>query len=117
MLALSWTAATSFSTVPLRLGMILGALIGLLGLEEGTRALLAHFLGWYTVPGWTSLTVVVSLIGSSMLLSIGLLGEYVAKLCEQAKGRPLYIVARTFNVDAGVLLKSARSNTAPVHLP
>jgi polyisoprenyl-phosphate glycosyltransferase len=53
-------------------------------------------MGWYTVPGWTSLTVIVSLIGSAMLMSIGILGEYMAKLYEQAKGRPLYVVARTF---------------------
>ena len=96
MLAFSWTAATSFSTLPLRLSMIFGALVGVLGIEEGIRAALAHILGWYTVPGWTSLTVLVSLIGSALLISIGILGEYVAKLYEQSKGRPLYIVARTF---------------------
>ena len=96
MLAFSWIAATSFSTLPLRLSMIFGAMVGMLGIEEGIRAALAHFLGWYTVPGWTSLTVLVSLIGSALLISIGILGEYVAKLYEQSKGRPLYIVARTF---------------------
>jgi len=96
MLAFSWTAATSFSTLPLRLSMIFGAMVGMLGIEEGIRATLARFLGWYTVPGWTSLTVLVALIGSALLISIGILGEYVAKLYEQSKGRPLYIVARTF---------------------
>jgi hypothetical protein len=96
MLAFSWVAATSFSTLPLRLSMILGAVVGIIGIEEGIRAMLAYFLGWYTVPGWTSLTVLVSLIGSALLMSIGILGEYVAKLYEQSKGRPLYIVARTF---------------------
>jgi polyisoprenyl-phosphate glycosyltransferase len=96
MLAFSWIAATSFSTLPLRLSIIMGFVVGVLGIEEGIRALLAYFLGWYTVPGWTSLTVIVSLIGSALLISIGILGEYVAKLYEQSKGRPLYIVARTF---------------------
>jgi polyisoprenyl-phosphate glycosyltransferase len=96
MLAFSWTAATSFSTLPLRLSMIFGGIVGMLGIEEGIRAALAHFLSWYTVPGWTSLTILVSLIGSALLISIGILGEYVAKLYEQSKGRPLYIVARTF---------------------
>ncbi len=94
MLAFSWIAATSFSTLPLRLSMIFGAIVGILGVGEGIRAALAHFLGWYTVPGWTSLTVLVSLIGSALLTSIGILGEYVAKLYEQSKGRPLYIVAQ-----------------------
>jgi dolichol-phosphate mannosyltransferase len=96
MLAFSWIAATSFSTLPLRLSMIFGAVVGMIGIEEGVRAILAHFLGGYTIPGWTSLTVLVSLIGSALLMSIGILGEYVAKLYEQSKGRPLYVVARTF---------------------
>jgi dolichol-phosphate mannosyltransferase len=76
--------------------MILAVLAAAVGIEEGIRALLAYSLGWYTVPGWTSLTVIVSFIGSAMLMSIGILGEYVAKIYEQSKGRPLYIVARTF---------------------
>jgi len=96
MLAFSWTAATSFSTVPLRLSTMLGIVIGLFAVEEGVRATLAHVFGWYTVSGWSSLMVVTSGIGSSMLICIGVVGEYVAKLYEQAKGRPLYLVARTF---------------------
>ena len=112
MLGFSWIAATSFSTLPLRLSMIFGAMVGLLGIEEGIRAALAHFLGWYTVPGWTSLTVLVSLIGSALLISIGILGEYVAKLYEQSKGRPLYVVARTFGVCSRVPSNSREWDTA-----
>jgi dolichol-phosphate mannosyltransferase len=115
MLAFSWTAATSFSTLPLRLSMIFGAMVGVLGIEEGIRAALAHFLGWYTVPGWTSLTVLVSLIGSALLISIGILGEYVAKLYEQSKGRPLYIVARKFGGRSEVSNK-VREWDAAVHI-
>jgi glycosyltransferase involved in cell wall biosynthesis len=114
MLAFSWIAATSFSTLPLRLSTILGAIVGIIGIEEGIRALLAYFLGWYTVPGWTSLTVLVSLVGSAMLMSIGILGEYVAKLYEQSKGRPLYIVARTFGCRSEISNK-AREWDAAVH--
>jgi len=112
MLAFSWVAATSFSTMPLRLSMIMGAIVGLIGVEEGIRALLAYFLGWYTVPGWTSLTVVVSLIGSAMLMSIGILGEYVAKIYEQSKDRPLYIVARTFGTFQDVPAQAEQSDAA-----
>jgi dolichol-phosphate mannosyltransferase len=115
MLAFSWTAATSFSTLPLRISMIFGAMVGVLGIEEGIRAALAHFLGWYTVPGWTSLTVLVSLIGSALLISIGILGEYVAKLYEESKGRPLYIVARTFGGRSPISSK-AREWDAAVHV-
>ena len=97
MLAFSWTAATSFSGVPLRISGLLGLLIGVFGLEEGARALIAHLMGWYTVSGWTSLILVTSLIGSAILISIAILGEYLAKLYEQSKERPLYLVARIFN--------------------
>ena len=93
--------------------MILGGIAGIIGIEEGIRALLAYFLGWYTVHGWTSLTVIVSLIGSAMLMSIGILGEYVAKLYEQSKGRPLYVVARTFGGGSSAAPDhSRRSNKA-----
>jgi dolichol-phosphate mannosyltransferase len=98
MIAFAWTAATSFSTLPLKLSIINGILVGLFGIEEAVRAVLAHFLGWYAVSGWASLTILTSLIGSSLLIGLGILGEYIGKLYEQAKNRPLYLVARTINV-------------------
>ncbi len=98
MLAFAWTAATSFSILPLRAIMLLGFVVTLFGAEEAIRAILAHFFHWYTVRGWTELIVVVSVIGGTMLISIGILGEYIGKIYEQAKERPLYLVARTVNV-------------------
>jgi dolichol-phosphate mannosyltransferase len=99
MLMLACTAVTSFSSLPLKFSFGFGVVVGLFGLEEAIRALLAHFLGKQTVPGWVSLMVVTSLIGSALLMSISVLGEYIGKIYEQVKGRPLYLVARTFNVD------------------
>jgi dolichol-phosphate mannosyltransferase len=99
MVAFAWTAATSFTTLPLKISVVLGMLFGLFGVEEAVRAILASLLGWYTVPGWTSLMVVTSLIGGALLVSIGILGQYVGRIYEQSKGRPLYLVARTYNLD------------------
>jgi dolichol-phosphate mannosyltransferase len=98
MLSFAWTAATSFSILPLRISIVLGVIAMLLGLEEAVRATLAHIFHWYTLPGWSSLTVLVSLLGGAMLMSIGMLGEYIGKIYEQTKERPLYLVARTMNV-------------------
>jgi glycosyltransferase involved in cell wall biosynthesis len=100
MLAFAWTAATSFSILPLRAIMTFGLIVTLFGAEEAVRAILAHFFHWYTVRGWTELIVVVSVIGGTMLISIGILGEYVGKIYEQSKERPLYLVARTLNVES-----------------
>ena len=99
MLSFAWTAATSFSALPLQASVWLGVIATLLGIEEAMRATLAHLLHWYAVPGWSSLTVLVSLLGGATLMSIGIVGEYVGKIYEQSKGRPLYLVGGTINVD------------------
>ena len=100
MLAFAWIAASSFSTLPLRFSLITGILFGLFGIEETARAIVAHILGWYTVPGWTSSVVTTSILGSAVLVSVSIVGEYVGKIYEQVKDRPLYLVAKTINVAA-----------------
>lgn len=97
MLSFAWTAATSFSTLPLRISTFMGLIVTLFGLVEAGRAILAHILG-NTVTGWTSLLVTMCVIGGTLLISIGVLGEYVGKLYEQSKDRPLYLVAKTLNL-------------------
>ena len=101
MLSFAWTAATSFSTLPLRISILMGMVVTLFGIEEAARAVLAHLFHWYTVTGWSSLMVTICIIGGTLLISIGVLGEYVGKLYEQSKDRPLYLVARTLNLGEG----------------
>jgi len=98
MLAFAWTAATSFSSVPLQISLFFGLIMGLISLEEAIRAFLAWLLGWYAVPGWTSLMIVDSLLGSVILFSIGVLGQYIGLIYEQSKDRPLYLVSQTYNL-------------------
>ena len=97
MLSFAWTAATSFSILPLQIIIVTGMIAGLCGIEEAIRAVAALLAG-RTVPGWTSLMVVTSILGSAVLISIGIVGQYVGKIYEESKGRPLYLVARTFNI-------------------
>jgi polyisoprenyl-phosphate glycosyltransferase len=98
MLRFAWTAATSFSTLPLRASIWLGVVATLIGFEEAVRATLARIFHWYAVPGWASLTVLVSFLGGAMLICIGILGGYVGLIYEQSKGRPMYLVSRTINL-------------------
>lgn len=100
MVSFAWTAATSFSIIPLKASTWLGVVVTVVGLGEAIHALLAKFFHWYVVPGWTSLTVLVSILGGATLVSIGVLGEYVGKLYEQTKSRPLYLVSQTVNIDS-----------------
>jgi glycosyltransferase involved in cell wall biosynthesis len=98
MLSFAWTAATSFSILPLKASTWLGVIVTLMGLGEAVHALLAKLFHWYVLPGWSSLTVLISIIGGATLVSIGLLGEYVGRLYEQTKNRPLYLVSQTVNI-------------------
>jgi polyisoprenyl-phosphate glycosyltransferase len=100
MLRFAWTAATSFSALPLKASMLLGIIVTLMGLEEAVRAFLANVFHWYVVRGWSSLTVLISVLGGTTLMSIGMLGEYIGKLYEQSKNRPLYLVSQTVNVNS-----------------
>jgi dolichol-phosphate mannosyltransferase len=97
MIALAWTAAVSFSPLPLRISFVAAGVMALLAVEEAVRALVEYAHG-RTVPGWTSLMIVICLSNTVLLTILGVLGEYVAKIFEEGKGRPLYIVADTWNV-------------------
>jgi dolichol-phosphate mannosyltransferase len=97
MIGLAWTAAVSFSPLPLRISFVAAGLMALLAVEEAIRAFVAYFAG-RTVPGWTSLMIVMCMSSAALLMTVGVLGEYVAKIFEEEKGRPLYIVADTWNV-------------------
>jgi dolichol-phosphate mannosyltransferase len=115
MLSFAWTAATSFSILPLRISTFMGLIVTLFGLIEAARAILARVFHWYTVTGWTSLLVTLCVIGGTLLISIGVLGEYVGRLYEQSKDRPLYLVARTINLQTSAAepAKEMLSNQYP----
>jgi polyisoprenyl-phosphate glycosyltransferase len=97
MLWLAWTAAVSFSTLPLRLSFLGAGIMALVAIEEAIRALIEHFSGM-TVPGWTSLMVVLCLSNAALFTAVGFLGEYVGRIYEEGKARPLYVIAETWNL-------------------
>jgi len=103
MLKFAWTAAVSFSPLPLRLSMAMGALAFSIGAAYTLYALVRLALGLYVVPGWASLLVSTCLQSGVILMSIGILGEYVARIFEEVKGRPLYLVSDRFNCDSANL--------------
>jgi len=91
MLRLALDAVTSFSTRPLRLASMLGVLFGLCGLG-GLLYTLGSWMAGRVVPGWTSATSINLLLGSTQLLVLGILGEYLGRLYVESKGRPLFVV-------------------------
>ena len=67
----------------------------LFGIGYGVYASLRSLLGLYVVLGWTSLIVLVCLLGGAILVSIGVTGEYIARIFEEMKDRPLYIISES----------------------
>jgi dolichol-phosphate mannosyltransferase len=99
MIALAWNASVSFSPLPLRVSLVLGLLVALFGAGYGVYSVLRALIVRDTVPGWTTLVVLLCLIGGWILVSIGVAGEYIAKIFEEVKHRPLYIVCKKVNLD------------------
>lgn len=97
MFRLACTAAFSFSALPLRLSFAGAGVMTLIAVVEAIRAIVAHFAG-RTVAGWTSLMVVICLSNAALMIAVGILGEYVGRIYEESKGRPLYVVAQSWNV-------------------
>jgi polyisoprenyl-phosphate glycosyltransferase len=93
MLALAWNGITSFSIAPLRLISFMGGLVFLVSLALALSALLKALTG-ETLPGWASITVPLYLLGGMLMLSIGIVGEYVAKIFLEVKRRPRYLIDR-----------------------
>ena len=84
-------AIVSFSFAPLRLATGLGLIVSLLSFLYGVYAVLAAIFQWDVVHGWASLIVAIVFLGGVQLVSLGIVGEYVGRIYEEVKARPLYI--------------------------
>jgi len=100
MVRLAVDAVTGFSTIPLRLASYFGAAIGACGLLMLLYVLGAWIAG-ETVQGWTSLMVVVLVIGGVQLISLGVFGEYLGRLYMESKQRPLFVIDKIVKHDRG----------------
>jgi glycosyltransferase involved in cell wall biosynthesis len=94
MIRLALDGITSFSPVPLRLIAGLGGIVCLFSLAMVFWVLAVRLFTDRALPGWASTTVPIYLLGGVQLLSIGVLGEYVAKIYSETKGRPRYLIEK-----------------------
>jgi glycosyltransferase involved in cell wall biosynthesis len=92
MLALAADGITSFSAVPLRLIAALGFIIFLCSVGLSTWVFFVKLFTSNATPGWASSVLPMYLLGGIQLLSIGVLGEYVAKMYMETKKRPRYFI-------------------------
>ncbi|MET1247425.1 glycosyltransferase family 2 protein [Sporolactobacillus sp. STCC-11] len=92
MLKLSVDGLTSFSYKPLKLATYGGALLSIAGFVYMIVALALKLFTSNTVPGWTSLIVIQLLFSGFTLFILGVMGEYIGRIYDETKDRPLYII-------------------------
>ena len=82
----------SLSYVPLRLAMVAGVLTALLSAAGAVWAIYMRLSSAHPPPGWASLVLIILFIGSVQLLALGVIGEYIGRVYDEVKARPLYVV-------------------------
>jgi len=98
MLRFAADGIASFSIVPLRFATWLGVLSGMVALLAAGWVIYERFYGSGLVQGWPTIMIAVALGSSAQLLMTGVLGEYVGRIYEEVKRRPLYVTAEEINL-------------------
>jgi dolichol-phosphate mannosyltransferase len=96
----------NFSSKPLRLIVVAGVMLGLFSVLAAAVVLVQYACDWSIggynprdQKGWTSLMLAVLFLSSAQLFCLGIIGEYVGRLFDEVKGRPVYLVGRTINME------------------
>jgi polyisoprenyl-phosphate glycosyltransferase len=95
MIHLALDAITSFSNLPLRLATISGFVCALIGFLLILYTLYSRFILQVYEPGWSSLMITIVFLGGIQLMGIGIIGEYISRINDNVKNRPLYLIAET----------------------
>lgn len=109
----AWTAISSFSALPLKLCLVGGLLMTTFGLFYGLYVVYEALFLHTTVRGWSSLVCLQLLFSGATLTGLGLVGDYVARIYEESKGRPLYVLSNALNFEAGVGVPARAVLVAP----
>lgn len=97
------TNATSFSTLPLQIVTVMGLISILFSVILAAQTLVRFLLG-NSVEGFTTVILLILIIGGFLMLSLGIIGHYIARIYEEVKGRPKYIISKvTENVTGDVV--------------
>ena len=88
---------TSFSIIPLRLSMIIGALVALIGFMLTLYTLINYFINTNVPIGWSSTIAATSFIGGMILMVLGMIGEYIGRIFMVINNSPQYIIKEIYN--------------------
>ena len=93
MVRLAWNGITSFSIVPLRLGIFLGLVTSLIAFAEIIYAIAVKIFTDTAVPGWASAISILSFLFGVLFILLGIVGEYIGRILVEVRQRPRYLIA------------------------
>ena len=93
LIGLSLNGLTAFSVAPLRFATMLGVVLAVIAFIYGLQIVYETLVYGENVPGYPSLFVGIMVLGGMQLIMLGVVGEYIGKILEEIKGRPVYFVA------------------------
>lgn len=99
LLKLSFDVIISNSNKPLRLAVGLGFTMSALSFLLAIYNVIAHLAGFISVPGYTTTIFSIWFVGGLLLFVMGILGLYIGKIFDQVKGRPMFVIRNTINID------------------
>lgn len=101
MIKFAFDGITSFSAVPLRLASYLGIFTAFIGFLYSLEIIYVKAFTNSTIPGWSSIVIIVLLLGGVQLIALGMIGEYLGRVHDETKYRPLYIVENVYRKGEG----------------
>jgi len=93
MIKLAWNGITSFSIVPLRIGIFLGFVTSLIAFAEIIYAIAVKVFTDAAVPGWASAVSILSFLFGILFILLGIVGEYIGRILVEVRQRPRYLIA------------------------
>lgn len=99
MLHFALDGITAYSKMPLRFALYLGLLFGLMTLSVIVHVFYIKLFTEEAVPGWATTVVSILFLGGVQLIGLGIIGEYVGRIFEEVKQRPLYLIRAELNKD------------------
>ncbi len=96
------TNIVAFSSAPMQFVTYAGIAVFLLGIILGIQTLVKYFLG-HSIEGFTTVILLILLIGSIIMISLGIIGYYISKIYEEVKGRPRYLISKKIDSQTGAL--------------
>lgn len=98
MLRLAWNGISSFSTVPLRIGVITGLVISVVSFIGIAYAMYSKYIDGNAVPGWASSIAINSFLFGMLFMYLGLIAEYIGRILVEVRHRPRYLISEKIGV-------------------